>query len=60
MACFRAGQGLIHVPVISLEGDVVRVFLWSLECNDVLYSVPLSLCISSVVISFGVGELQVI
>ena len=36
MVCFRAGQGLIRVLVISLEGDVVRVFLWSLECNGVI------------------------
>ena len=42
--------------VIYLEGDVVRVFLWSLECNGELDSVPLSLCISSMVLSLGVGD----
>lgn len=56
MACFRAGQGLIRVTAISLEGYVVRVSLWSLECNGELYGVPLSLCMSSVVISLGVGD----
>ena len=55
MVCFRAGLGLIRVLVLSLEGDVVRVFLWILEFNGELYSVPLMLCISSVVRSLGVG-----